>query len=152
MHDVRVLLLLPPLVWNPGTHTVHDADPGALYLLSAPHGLTTLLPSHADPAAHGEHTERVFASTPVVKDPAAQVLHSVAPVVDAYIVSSLQLRHCVPSLLEYLPRVQRLMRLEPSHDDPGWHFEHVVRIMSALFPDVKYPTGHDAHSLAPAEL
>ena len=151
MHDVRVLLLLPPLVWNPGTHTVHDADPGALYLLSAPHGLTTLLPSHADPAAHGEHTERVCASTPVVKDPAAQVLHSVAPVVDAYIVSSLQLRHCVPSLLEYLPRVQRLMRLEPSHDDPGWHFEHVVRIMSA-FPDVKYPTGHDAHSLAPAEL
>ena len=151
MHAVRDSAS-PPLVRNPGTHTVHDADPGALYLLSAPHGLTTLLPSHADPAAHGEHTERVFASTPVVKDPAAQVLHSVAPVVDAYILSSLQLRHCVPSLLEYLPRVQRLMRLEPSHDDPGWHFEHVVRIMSALFPDVKYPTGHDAHSLAPAEL
>jgi hypothetical protein len=121
------------------------------------HGLTTLLPSHAEPAAQGEHIERVFASPPLVKDPAAQVLHSVAPVVDAYILSYssqeayIQFKHCVPSVLEYLPSAQRLILLEPSHDEPGRHFEHVVRIESA-FPDVKYPTRHDAHLLAPAEL
>jgi len=34
---------------------------------------------------HTASIERVFASPPLVKDPAAQVLHSVAPVVDAYI-------------------------------------------------------------------
>ena len=150
MQDVRVCGA-PPLVRNPGKHTLHDDDPGLLYVLSAPHCATTLLPSHDEPAVHDVQLDRVCLSPPLVLDPAAHVWHSVAPVLDAYMVSSMQLMHCEPSLLENLPRVHRVILLEPSQEDPGVHFEHVVLMVSAL-PEVKYPTGHVEHSFAPAEL
>ena len=110
-----------------------------------------LEPSHEEPPPHEVHDDRVFVSPPLVAEPGAQVSQDVAPVDDAYLLSLRQLTHCIPSLLEYLPRRHSVMRLDPSHEDPGSHLEHVVLIASAL-PEVKNPGGQVEHSLDPAAL
>jgi len=152
MHPVLVVLsALPPVLLNPLAHVEHSPLPGPLNLLSAPHGVTVLLPSHELPAAHAVHTVRVFASPPLVLDPVGQTSHLVAAVAAEYILSLPQLTQLVCSLFEYLPGTQRTSLLEPSHAYPAGHAEQVVRV-SSVFPDVYEPEVHVEHSDFPLSL
>jgi hypothetical protein len=152
MHPVLVVLsALPPVLLNPLAHVEHSPLPGPLNLLSAPHGVTMLPPSHQLPAAHAVHAVRVFASPPLVLEPAGQTSHLVAAVAAEYILSLPQLTQLVCSLFEYLPGTQRTSLLEPSHAYPTGHDEQVVRV-SSVFPDVYEPDVHVEHSDFPLSL
>ena len=152
MHPVLVVLsALPPVLLNPLAHVEHSPLPGPLNLLSAPHGVTMLPPSHQLPAAHAVHAVRVFASPPLVLEPVGQTSHLVAAVAAEYILSLPQLTQLVCSVFEYLPGTQRTSLLEPSHAYPAGHDEQVVRV-SSVFPDVYEPDAHVEHSDFPLSL
>ena len=153
MHPVLVVLsTLPPILLNPLAHVEHSPLPGPLNLLSVPHGVTVLLPSHQLPAAHEMHAVRVFASSPpLVLEPTGQSSHLVAAVAAEYILSLPQLTQLVFSVFEYLPGRQRTRLLEPSHAYPAGHDEHAVCVSSVL-PVVYEPDVHVEHSDFPLSL
>ena len=142
VHVVRVAAV-PPDVLEPAPHVRHALCPAAEYVLSkpqaeqaelpegayvpAPHCVVPVLdPSHALPAAHLVHVNRVVVVPPAVKLPGPQNWHRLAPA-PLNDRSSPHGRHAAALPLENLPGAHILGTLDPSQCAPGAHGLHEVR-------------------------
>ena len=104
----------------------HAELPKGAYV-PAPHcAVPVLVPSHALPAAHLVHVNRVVVVPPAVKLPGPQNWHRLAPA-PLNDRSSPHARQAAALPLEYLPDAHDLGMLDPSHSDPGAHGLHDVR-------------------------
>ena len=134
LHEARVVQL-PPAVKEPAPHVLQLVDPVPLYLLSLPHGVCTLLPSHTSPAGHASHEMRVVDVPPAVNEPAVHVLQLAAPAV-----------------LNLVSPPHGVCTLEPSHVYPGGHALHEVRLLAPRAPAVNDPAVHVLHNAASSAL
>ena len=134
LHEVCVLESTPPPVNKPTPQVLQVVALPVLYILSSPHGLLLLRPSHLNPGWHAPHEVRVDEVPPAVKDPAPHVLQLAAPLA-LYTVSP----------------PHGVCTLEPSHEDPALHALHDVRVF-AVPPAVKEPAVHVLQLRAPAAL
>ena len=136
-----------PLNFESSPHTTQDADPAALYL-PAVQAVTVPDPSQVLPASQALHVVRAAEVPPDVLDPAAHVLHVVAPFSEYFLSSPQSVHTPLPAAL-YLPAAQASTELVPSHGDPGGQAAHAVCVVDVP-PDVAEPTGHTVHLSAPA--
>jgi hypothetical protein len=145
LHVMRVFVV-PPAVKEPAVHVLQLRAPAALYLVSLPHGVCTLEPSHEEPALHALHDVRVLAVPPAVKAPAAHVLQLPAPAL-LNLVSSPHAEHALLPPVANEPALHGVWTLEPSHEEPALHALHVMRVF-VVPPAVKEPAVHVLQPLA----
>jgi hypothetical protein len=131
-HKVRVVGV-PPAVIDPNGHVLQVPALAPLYLLSAPHGVTVLLPSQAEPAGQrAVHVVRVVGVPPAVMDPGGHVLQLLAP---------------PPLYMLSAPHGVHVSVPAPNEKRPAWHGMHAA--CTALPGYAPYlPAGQTSHAAA----
>ena len=128
--------------------------------------MTTLVPSHAEPAGHAAHAVRLESEPPDVNEPSGQAEQPSA----SFSLYALSAPHTVqfsapaPEKVParhgtqdeapapaYKPAAHATMTLEPSHDEPAGHDSQLVRVRLSP-PEVNIPDEQTLQLLAPALL
>ena len=144
----------------------HDASPLVLNV-PALHGVTVLVPSQREPAAHSEHVERVVDVPSDVNDPAGHSVQLVAPRAEKKLSSPHGTQSTRPPALN-LPASHGMATLVPLHDMPFGHatqpdrvafdtpvvIDPAAQVEQATAPATEYFTSllQSRHALLPAEL
>ena len=163
------VVVVPPCVQDPGGHTTHSIDCDEVeYWLSYPHpehlccpdveyvpashGTDVLDPStHALPAGHDEHSVRVVATPPLVKDPIGHVSQILAPA-SAYFLSFPHATHVSLPEAAKVPAEHLVAVPELSHFVPVGQNTQLTLVLSLSPPIVNDPAGHVWHFSEAASL
>ena len=154
----------PPDVYDLPLHVEHVDEPSCEKRLSAPQsehddlplmlnipalqGVTVLVPSHHEPAAHSEHADRVVDVPSEVNDPTGHSVQLVAPRAEKKLSSPHGTQSTRPPALN-LPASHGVVTLVPSHDIPLGHATHPDRMVVDP-PVVIDPAAQVEHATAPA--